>query len=87
MVFEAIKEMRAKRLGELTPEEAFQRKHGADENDRLEQAGLAFHKRVYDGFCKVAENDPERVIKINGRPTPEEIFSEVLSVLKAKGIL
>ena len=25
---------------DLTPEAAFQRKHGADENDRLEQAGL-----------------------------------------------
>ena len=72
---------------ELTPEEAFQRKRGADENDRLEQAGLAFHNRVYDGFCKVAETEPNRVVKINGRQTPEEIFNEVLSVLKAKDIL
>ena len=31
---------------DLTPEEAFLRKHGADENDRLEKAGLDFHKRV-----------------------------------------
>lgn len=72
---------------ELTPEEAFARKHGADENDRLEQAGLEFHKRVYEGFCKVAEQEPTRVVKINGRQTPEEIFNEVLRVLKEKGCL
>ena len=72
---------------ELTPEEAFARKHGADENDRLEQAGLNFHKRVYEGFCKVAEQEPNRVVKINGRQTPEEIFNEVLRVLKEKGCL
>ena len=72
---------------ELTPEEAFARKHGADENDRLEQAGLEFHKRVYEGFCKVAEAEPERVVKINGRQTPTEIFGEVLRVLREKGCL
>ena len=72
---------------ELTPEEAFARKHGADENDRLEQAGLDFHKRVYEGFCKVAEQEPNRIVKINGRQTPEEIFNEVLRVLKEKGCL
>ena len=72
---------------DLTPEEAFARKHGADENDRLEQAGLEFHKRVYEGFCKVAEQEPNRVVKINGRQTPEEIFNEVLRVLKEKGCL
>ena len=29
---------------DLSPADAFKRKHGADENDRLEQAGMAFHK-------------------------------------------
>ena len=72
---------------ELTPEEAFQRKHGADENDRLEQAGIAFHKKVYEGYVALAEKYPERIVKINGRKTPDEIFSEVLGILKNRGII
>ena len=72
---------------DLTPEAAFKRKHGADENDRLEQAGMAFHKRVYEGFRTLAEENPERFVRIDGEQTPDEIFAEVLSALKAKGCL
>ena len=72
---------------DLTPEEAFARKHGADKNDRLEQAGLAFHQRVYAGYRAIAEKEPSRVIRVDGRQTPEEIFDVVLQALKAKGCL
>ena len=72
---------------DLTPEAAFQRKHGADENDRLEQAGMAFHKRVYEGFDRLAKENPERFIRVDGKQTPEEIFAEVVEALRAKGCL
>lgn len=72
---------------DLTPEAAFKRKHGADENDRLEQAGMAFHQRVYDGFKKVAAAYPERFVCVDGNQTPEEIFAEVLAVLKERNCL
>ena len=72
---------------DLTPEEAFARKHGADENDRLEQAGLAFHQRVYAGYCAIAEKEPERVIRVNGRQTPKEIFDNVLHALQERNCL
>lgn len=72
---------------DLSPEEAFLRKHGADENDRLEQAGMAFHNRVYDGFKQLAKAYPQRYVCVNGRQTPDEIFAEVLSVLKERGCL
>ncbi len=35
---------------DISPEDAFKRKHGADENDRMEQLGLEFHKKVYAGY-------------------------------------
>ena len=35
---------------DISPMAAFERKHGADENDRMEQLGLAFHERVYEGY-------------------------------------
>ena len=72
---------------DLTPEAAFKRKHGADQNDRLELAGMEFHKRVYQGFKTLAKENPDRFVSINGEQTPEEIFAEVLSALKAKGCL
>ena len=72
---------------DLTPEAAFKRKHGADENDRLEQAGMAFHKRVYDGFKQLALAYPNRYVCVDGNQTPDEIFAEVLAVLKARNCL
>jgi dTMP kinase len=72
---------------DLTPEAAFKRKHGADENDRLEQAGMEFHNRVYQGFKALAATYPERYVCVDGNKTPSEIFSEVLAVLKARNCL
>ena len=72
---------------DLTPEEAFKRKQGADENDRLEQAGIAFHKRVYEGYKAIAEKDPHRVYVMDGRQAPDQIFNEVLTILKKRDCL
>lgn len=72
---------------DLTPEEAFLRKHGADENDRLEQAGMQFHKRVYEGYKKIAEQEPDRVVCVDGRQSVEEVFAAVLAELRARNIL
>ena len=72
---------------DLTPEAAFKRKHGADENDRMEQAGMAFHKRVYEGYKKLAAENPDRFVCVDGNKTPQEIFEEIVSVLKARGCL
>lgn len=38
---------------DISPEDAFKRKHGADENDRMEQLGMEFHKKVYAGYKKL----------------------------------
>lgn len=71
----------------LSPEDAFRRKKGADENDRLEQAGLAFHQKVYEGYLDLAKQDKERIVTVDGKGTPEQIFKEVLAALQAKNCL
>ncbi len=71
----------------LSSEAAFARKKGADENDRLEQAGREFHKRVYDGYCQLAKENPDRYVIIDGAQTPQEIFEDVIKALKEKGCL
>ncbi len=72
---------------DLTPADAFKRKHGADENDRLEQAGMAFHERVYAGFDTLASTETGRFIRIDGKQTPNEIFAQVIKALEEKNCL
>ena len=72
---------------DLSPKEAFARKKGADEDDRMELAGLAFHERVYEGYLALAKKYPDRFVVINARKGIEEIASEVLTVLKEKGCI
>ena len=72
---------------DLTPEAAFRRKKGADADDRLEQAGMEFHNRVYAGYKKLAEENPNRFVCVDGNQTPEEIFKQIVAVLKEKGCL
>lgn len=72
---------------DLTPEAAFKRKHGADENDRLEQAGMAFHQRVYAGYKTLAEQEPDRIVAVDGNKTPQEIFADVVAILRARNCL
>ena len=59
---------------------------GADENDRLEQAGMDFHNRVYEGYLTLAKTD-KCIEVVNGRQTPDEIFADVLEILKKRNCL
>ncbi len=72
---------------DLPPEAAFARKKGADENDRIELAGMAFHQRVYAGYKILAEQNPHRIVSVDGNKTPDEIFADVLALLKTRGCL
>ena len=71
---------------DLSPEDAFRRKHGADENDRLEQAGMTFHNKVYEGYKALAKENA-RFISVDGKQTPKEIFNEVIARLKERNCL
>ena len=72
---------------DLTPEAAFERKRGADENDRMEQAGMRFHQKVYQGYKAMQEKYPNRIVAVSGEQTPQEIFNQTLKILKERGCL
>lgn len=72
---------------DLTPEAAFQRKRGADENDRLEQAGMEFHQRVYAGYKQLAKDYPERIVCVDGTQSPDGVFADVLRILKDRNCI
>ena len=50
-----------------------------NKKDRLDKEENAFHQKVYEGYLKVANNNPERVIVIDGTLSIEEIFNQVLN--------
>ncbi len=41
--------------------------------DRIEQKELLYHKRVHDGFKKIAEQNQERIIRIDATSSPDDI--------------
>ena len=41
-----------------------------------------FHYRVYDGYKKIAENNPERVKRIDATRSVEEISEEIVNYLE-----
>ncbi len=71
----------------LSPEDAFRRKGGADRSDRVELAGMEFHKRVYRGYLAVLEAEPERIVNIDCSGAIEQTHAKILSALREKGIL
>ncbi len=69
------------------PEEGFFRKGGADENDRLESENLDFHKKVYQGYIKLAKRHKKRIITISAKGSQAEIHSRIIAGLKRRGVL
>ena len=47
------------------------------EHDRIEQASDAFHKKVYEGYLKLEERYPDRIIGIDASGTINEIAEEI----------
>ncbi|MBE5741758.1 MAG: dTMP kinase [Clostridiales bacterium] len=72
---------------DISPEEAFKRKGGADKDDRLEQSGLEFHKRVYLGYKKLAEEYSDRIAVIDARQSADKVFESVIEILRKREII
>lgn len=58
-----------------------------NKKDRIESESIDFHKRLRDGFLKIAEENLERIIILDGTKDIDHIFQQILYHLKAKGIL
>ena len=60
-------------LLDLTAEEGIRRKKDQKELDRMELAGLEFHKKVAEGYRTLAERFPERIQVIDATQSVETI--------------
>lgn len=71
----------------LSPEEAFKRKGGADSADRVELSGIEFHRKVYEGYLELARENPNRFSVIDASGTREQTSGKIIAALKEKGII
>lgn len=71
----------------ISPTDAFLRKGGADENDRLERAGLKFHEEVYRGYLEIAKNESFRFLLIDCGGTKWETNKKIITALKDRGVI
>ena len=72
---------------DIPPRSAFERKHGADQNDRIEQAGEAFHARVYQGYLRLAEEYPEQIVRVDCSGTKFETNEKIRALLAGRGLI
>ncbi len=49
--------------------------------DRIEQADLAFHQRVQQGFTELATSYPQRIVRIDASKTEEEVHLAIQTIL------
>lgn len=72
---------------DIPPRSAFERKHGADQNDRIEQAGEAFHARVYQGYLRLAEEYPGQIVRVDCSGTKFETNEKIRALLADRGLI
>lgn len=54
-------------------------KRGA--SDRMEQAHLAFHQRVRQGFTELAEAYPQRIVRVDASSSEAEVATQIQQIL------
>ena len=72
---------------DLSPENAFSRKGGADKTDRMEAVDFAFHTKVYAGYKQLLAERPEMFEVIDASGTKEQTQAKLREILIARGIL
>ena len=64
-------------LLDLEVEIGLKRRRGGGDWNRLDAYGLAFHKRVRDGYYRLMNEEPERWVLIDAAQTPEQVREQV----------
>lgn len=52
-----------------------------DEKDRMEAAGIEFHKKVRQGYLEIAKQEPHRVKIVNADNSIEDVFEDTKKLL------
>ena len=72
---------------DIAPDISFKRKGGADGDDRLENEGEAFHRKIYECYINLASREKGRICKLDATQNPEHIHEEIIRTLKERKII
>ncbi len=51
--------------------------------DRIEREAIRFHERVREGFWKLADEAPERIVRVDASGDPDEVWERVRTAVEA----
>jgi len=66
---------------DLDPEIGLARTDRRSVRDRIEQADLVFHQRVYQGFSVLASQYPDRIVRIDANQPEDAVTQQIQAVL------
>lgn len=82
-----VRELHALASGGLTPdltivldvraEEGLQRARRRGARDRIELESIEFHERVRQGYLRLAQSEPERILVVDGEAEPDAIAGTI----------
>ena len=72
-------------LLDAAPEALLQRRVDRGVQDRFEQEGLDFQKKVRAGFLSLADKEPHRIKKVNALQNTEAVQADIQKLLKKAG--
>ncbi len=68
-------------LLDLDVEDGIRRNRRAGKKDRFELEEVEFHRRVREGFLKIAEQDIKRVTMVDASGTPEDVHEKIRTIV------
>jgi len=73
-------------LLQISPEQGLDRaRHGGrKQHDRIESEALDFHRRVYNGYNSLAQQEPERFVVVQADGEPQAISQRIIEGLKQR---
>ncbi|MCA9471210.1 MAG: dTMP kinase [Nitrospirales bacterium] len=60
-------------LFDLPVKEGLRRRQRSQDQNRLDRESVAFHNRVRKGFLSLADQEPDRIVIMNGKESPEQL--------------
>lgn len=69
---------------DVDPKVGLSRIHHRDKFDRLDQESIDFHHKVRQGYFEIVKRYPNRVILIDGNRSLDEIYQDIIKIIKDK---
>lgn len=69
-------------LLDIDVESGLMRNKGINKVDRLELEDIEFHRKVRDGYYRIAEKEPERVKIVNASSVMERVLKDTSDIIK-----